>query len=179
MAVTLDAAADLSLSLIRIMKLFQSMRHHAPRLHPAVEASAYPVLFNLHAGPKRVSELADCVHSDVSTVSRQATAIVSHGLAEKVTDPADGRAQVITLTPEGIALLERIKDQRARWFQEHARGLVPRGHRRLHGIPRALRRRTSRPPAPPPSRATGPTPNRPTPGELMATRRRRRGPTGR
>ncbi|HET8981188.1 MAG TPA: MarR family transcriptional regulator [Pedococcus sp.] len=118
MAVTLDAAADLSLSLIRIMKLFQSMRHHAPRLHPAVEASAYPVLFNLHAGPKRVSELADCVHSDVSTVSRQATAIVSHGLAEKVTDPADGRAQVITLTPEGIALLERIKDQRARWFQD-------------------------------------------------------------
>jgi DNA-binding MarR family transcriptional regulator len=117
-AVSLSAAADLSLTLVRIMKLFQSMRAHAPRLHAAVDATAYPVLFNLHAGPKRVSELAECVHSDVSTVSRQTTALVSHGLAEKVTDPADGRAQVITLTAEGTALIERIKASRAQWFQQ-------------------------------------------------------------
>jgi DNA-binding MarR family transcriptional regulator len=117
-AVSLDAAADLSLTLVRVMKLFQGMRQHAPRLHSAVDATAYPMLFNLHAGPKRVSELADCVHSDVSTVSRQTTALVGHGLAEKLTDPADGRALVITLTAEGTALIERIKEQRARWFQE-------------------------------------------------------------
>jgi DNA-binding MarR family transcriptional regulator len=116
-AVSLDAAADLSLTLIRVMKLFQSMRQHAPRLHPAVDASAYPVLLNLHTGPRRVTELADCVHSDISTVSRQITTLVSHGLAAKVADPADGRAQVITLTDEGTALIERIKDQRAQWFQ--------------------------------------------------------------
>lgn len=116
-AITLDTAADLSLTLIRVMKLFQSMRQHAPRLHPAVDVSAYPVLFNLQASPRRVSELADCVHSDVSTVSRLTTTLVGHGLAEKVADPADGRAQVITLTEEGTALLERITAQRAVWFQ--------------------------------------------------------------
>ena len=113
-----QTAERVSVGLIRLMKLLQALRQHAPRIHPAVDATAYPILFNLAAEPRRVSVLAECVHSDVSTVSRQATAIVSHGLAEKVTDPADGRAQVITLTPEGIALLERIKDQRARWFQD-------------------------------------------------------------
>jgi DNA-binding MarR family transcriptional regulator len=51
-------------------------------------------------------------------VSRQTTALVGHGLAEKLTDPADGRAQVITLTAEGTALIERIKEQRAQWLQE-------------------------------------------------------------
>ena len=117
MPLTLDAASNLSLTMIRVVKLLQSMRHHAPRLHPAVDISAYPMLFNLHAGPKRVSELADCVHSDVSTVSRQTTMLVGHGLAEKVADPADGRVQVITLTAEGTALIERIKEQRAQWFQ--------------------------------------------------------------
>ena len=117
MPITLEAASHLSLTMVKVAKLLQSMRQHAPRLHPAVDATAYPLLFNLHAGPKRVSELADCIHSDVSTVSRQTTTLVSHQLAEKVADPADGRAQVITLTAEGTALIERIKEQRAQWFQ--------------------------------------------------------------
>jgi DNA-binding MarR family transcriptional regulator len=115
--ITLEAASHLSLTMVKVVKLLQSMRQHAPRLHPAVDAGAYPLLFNLYTGPKRVSELADCVHSDVSTVSRQTTTLVSHRLAEKVADPADGRAQVITLTAEGTALIERIKEQRAEWFQ--------------------------------------------------------------
>ena len=152
---------DLSLTLIRVMKLLQSMRHHAPRLHPAVDPSAYPLLFNLHAGPKRVSELADCVHSDVSTVSRQATTLVSHGLAEKVADPADGRAQVITLTPEGTALLERIQDQRAQWFQDLLADWAAEDVaaftaylRRFGDAPRGLPRHHH---SAPPGRATPPT----------------------
>ena len=34
-----------------------------------------------------MSLLAEHVYSDVSTVSRQVTTLVSHGLLEKVTDP--------------------------------------------------------------------------------------------
>jgi DNA-binding MarR family transcriptional regulator len=111
-----DASAALSLTMVRVMKLFQAMRHHAPRAHPGVDAGAYPVLFNLAAGPKRVSELAECVHSDISTVSRQASTLVGLGIAQKVTDPDDGRAQLITVTDDGRALVERIKEQRSRWF---------------------------------------------------------------
>jgi DNA-binding MarR family transcriptional regulator len=116
-AITLDAASTLSVTVVRVMKLMQGMRQHAPRYHPGLDAGAYPVLFNLAAGPKRVSELADCVHSDVSTVSRQTSTLVGLGIARKVTDPADGRAQVITITDEGEALVARIKAERSRWFQ--------------------------------------------------------------
>ena len=101
MAISHDTAAQLSHELVRLMKLFQSLRQHAPRLHPGVDTASYPILFNLHDGPRRVSDLAGRVHSDVSTVSRQVTGLVTHGLVEKVPDPQDGRAQVLSLTSAG------------------------------------------------------------------------------
>jgi DNA-binding MarR family transcriptional regulator len=117
MAISHDTAAQLSHELVRLMKLFQSLRQHAPRLHPGVDTASYPILFNLQNGPRRVSDLAGCVHSDVSTVSRQVTGLATHGLLEKVPDPQDGRAQVLSLTSDGTDLLERLKDQRGEWFR--------------------------------------------------------------
>jgi DNA-binding MarR family transcriptional regulator len=113
-----ETADRVSVGLVRLVKLLQSMRQHAPRIHPAVDATAYPVLFNLAAEPRRVSALAECVHSDVSTVSRQVSALVGHGLLDKVSDPDDGRAQVVRLSDEGHALLDTIRAQRNEWFRE-------------------------------------------------------------
>ena len=47
-----------SLDLVRLVKLLKAVRLHAPRLHPAVDTMAYPVLFNLAAEERRVSALA-------------------------------------------------------------------------------------------------------------------------
>jgi DNA-binding MarR family transcriptional regulator len=113
-----QTAERVSLGLIRMMKLLQALRQHAPRIHPAVDATAYPILFNLAAEPRRVSVLADCVHSDVSTVSRQVSTLESHGLVDKVSDPDDGRAQVVRLSDEGQALIAGIQQQRTEWFRE-------------------------------------------------------------
>ena len=109
-------AERVSLGLIRVMKLMQALRQHAPRQHPAVDTAAYPVLFTLAAEPQRVSSLAELVHSDVSTVSRQVTTLAAHGLLEKVSDPEDGRAQVVRLSAEGEALVARIQHTRNEWF---------------------------------------------------------------
>jgi DNA-binding MarR family transcriptional regulator len=113
-----ETAERVSVGLIRLMKLLQAMRQHAPRIHPAVDATAYPILFNLAAEPRRVSVLAEVVHSDVSTVSRQVSTLEGHGLVDKVSDPADGRAQVVQLSTEGTALLAGITQQRTEWFRE-------------------------------------------------------------
>ena len=118
MAISLDSATRLSTELVRVMKLFQSMRQHAPKLHPGVEPASYPILFSLIEEPRRVSLLADCIHSDVSTVSRQVTLLVSHGLLEKVADPLDGRASMVSLSAEGIDLVERLKAGRGEWFRQ-------------------------------------------------------------
>ncbi len=118
MAITLETASRLSTDLVRVMKLFQSMRQHAPKLHPGVEAASYPILFNLVGEPRRVSLLAECIHSDASTVSRQVTMLASHGLLDKVADPLDGRAFMVSLSAEGAELVERLKIGRGEWFRQ-------------------------------------------------------------
>jgi len=118
MAISLESATRLNIQLVRVMKLFQSMRQHAPKIHPGVEPASYPILFNLLAAPQRVSVLAELVYSDTSTVSRQVTTLVSHGLLEKVTDPQDGRACMVSLSEEGADLVERLKVTRGEWFRQ-------------------------------------------------------------
>jgi DNA-binding MarR family transcriptional regulator len=102
--------------LIRLVKLLVAMRQYAPALHPAVDSTHYPALFNLVKEPKRVSDLAGCVHADVSTVSRQVTHLVKHGLAAKVPDPDDRRAHRVTLTEEGRAVIDRVTNSRGAWL---------------------------------------------------------------
>lgn len=103
--------------LVRVVKLLHHVRQQAPRRHPQVDPMAYPLLFNLLAGPLRVSALADAIHSDVSTVSRQVSTLVDLGFVTRGPDPDDGRAQALTLTDEGTALLHAIRDDRDRWLQ--------------------------------------------------------------
>ncbi len=103
--------------LVRVVKLLHHIRQQAPRQHPQVDPMAYPLLFNLMAGPRRVSALAEVIHSDVSTVSRQVSTLVDLGFVTRGPDPVDGRAQALTLTDEGRALLHAIRDDRDRWLQ--------------------------------------------------------------
>ncbi len=103
-------------NLVRAVKLVQSMRHDAPRPHPEVDPMAYPVLFTLWCEPRRVSDLADKMFADVSTVSRQVTHLVGLGLIERLPDPEDGRAHLLTLTSAGVDLLTNLRDQRDAWL---------------------------------------------------------------
>lgn len=109
---------ELGAELVRLVKVLVAMREHAPSAHPGVDATHYPVLFNLGQGPRRVSDLAGCVHADVSTVSRQVSHLVQHGLLAKLPDAEDGRAHRVSLTDEGRATIDRIVDMRSAWLAE-------------------------------------------------------------
>jgi len=102
--------------LVRLVKLLVAMRQHMPAIHPAVDHTHYPVLFAVAGGPMRVSDLAGCAHSEVSTVSRQVSHLVAHGLLAKVTDPEDRRAHRVTLTDEGRAVIDRTICARGDWL---------------------------------------------------------------
>lgn len=87
-----------------------------------IDRSAIVLLKNLVAlGPSRSGALAEAVHSDPSTVSRQVAALVRSGLVARRADPVDGRASLLVITDAGLALLE---EQRARFALALARLLV-------------------------------------------------------
>lgn len=111
-----QTAEAIATSLVRVSKVMAAMKPHAPRVHDAVDTSHYPVLFCLAAEPRRVSAVAESIHSDVSTVSRQVSHLVSQGLVEKIVDPADARAQVLSISPQGREVITALSIQRGEWF---------------------------------------------------------------
>lgn len=118
MQVSQDGANDLFHALIRIQKLLLAARSIAPKVHPGMESVAYPVMFLVHRlGPIGISDVATMLHSDVSTVSRQVSGLVSHGLLGKAPDPNDGRATLVSLTDAGRDALDDVQASRGEWFQ--------------------------------------------------------------
>jgi len=91
-------------------------------LHPDLDGAAYGLLALLQdAGPLRASDLVARLGLDKSTVSRQVGTLVRLGLVDRAADPVDGRAQVLTPSPEGSARLSRIREaRRARWEEDLA-----------------------------------------------------------
>ena len=105
---------DLNHQLMQLARTLQVMRQHASTHNPAgVPWATYMLLFHLvKDGPRRTGALADCVHADISTVSRQVDLLVRLGLVERRADPDDGRATLLVPTEAGGELYGRIRDGR-------------------------------------------------------------------
>ncbi|PUB23982.1 MarR family transcriptional regulator [Promicromonospora sp. AC04] len=85
----------------------------AQRVHPELDASAYPLLAHIAERPgARGSDLATFFGVGRATVSRQLSRLVELGLVERTVDPDDSRGQNITLTPDGSARFERARTSR-------------------------------------------------------------------
>ncbi len=82
-----------------------------------VEWAANVLLRSLGAeGPMRASALAASVDSDLSTVSRQVTALVKMGLIERRADQVDGRASLLVPTAAGEAVMAQHERSRREFF---------------------------------------------------------------
>jgi DNA-binding MarR family transcriptional regulator len=100
--------------LIRLVRLIERKRDRYHAEHPnSVERATYHLLVHLvKDGPSRASALAEAVHSDPSTVSRQVSHLVKLGFIERTADPEDGRATLLAATDEGRRVFE--ENRRAR-----------------------------------------------------------------
>jgi hypothetical protein len=78
-------------------------------------------------GPRRAGALADAVHSDPSTISRQIGHLVKLGYVERTADPEDGRATLLAATDEGRRVLEEKPAAAQRALQPDPGELVGRG----------------------------------------------------
>ena len=118
------AVAD---TLVALMRSFARARARmlAAAEHD-VEWSAHLLLKTLHSeGPMRAGALAECIHSDPSTVSRQVAALVKDGLLERRADPVDGRASLLVLTPKADEVLAEHNDIRLEFFARTLQGWTP------------------------------------------------------
>jgi DNA-binding MarR family transcriptional regulator len=106
-----------------------------------VEWSGHIVLKTVaNSGPMRSSDIAECLHSDPSTVSRQVAALVKDGLLERRADPEDGRATLLVPTERARKVLADHEEIRVQHF---ARMLQDWNERDLHRFATLLRRFTT------------------------------------
>ncbi|RZS89688.1 MarR family transcriptional regulator [Motilibacter rhizosphaerae] len=77
-------------------------------LHPSALATAWTLQAR---GPLRISTLAAELHTDLSVVSRTVAELGEAGLVERQPDPEDRRACLVSLSPAGVAAVDRAAEQ--------------------------------------------------------------------
>jgi DNA-binding MarR family transcriptional regulator len=118
----LRTAEEIGGQLVRLVRLIERVQAQYQAEHPdAVDRATYLLLVHLAKdGAQRAGALAEAVHSDPSTVSRQVAHLVQLGLVERVADPADGRATLLVATDEG----RRVFDENRQLRNRRIAGLV-------------------------------------------------------
>jgi DNA-binding MarR family transcriptional regulator len=117
------AVADrVGTALIQLIRLIERKKAQREADHPdAVERATYHLLVHLvNGGPRRAVVLAEEVHSDPSTISRQVGQLVKLGYVERTADPDDGRATLLAATDEG----RRVFEENRRRRNEHVAGVM-------------------------------------------------------
>ncbi len=110
----------------------------AARVHPDLDAAAYPLLVRIrHAPGIRSSELADHVGVGRATISRQVRRLEDLGLVSRRPDPDDSRGQLLELTAEGTRRLTEAQEARRAWLRE---ALSSWGEDDVAGLAAALER---------------------------------------
>jgi DNA-binding MarR family transcriptional regulator len=79
----------------------------------------------VRAGPLRLSELAELEGINPTMLSRIVANLSSAGLLERVSDPSDRRAALVSASPAGARRRESIRRERARALEVRMAALTP------------------------------------------------------
>lgn len=86
-------------------------------IHPELEYAGYLALVSIREADAandgiRATELAEVFSVHKSTMSRVLSTLEGLALIERATDPDDGRARLVRLTPEAAASVDRVRARR-------------------------------------------------------------------
>jgi DNA-binding MarR family transcriptional regulator len=105
-----DAAQELGDEIVRFYRVMRGISIAKLEHREGVSAQG-GILSNL-SEPRRAKDLACTLGLGESAMSRHIGQLEANGLIQRVVDPADGRAQLISLTEAGAASVEQRKRER-------------------------------------------------------------------
>jgi DNA-binding MarR family transcriptional regulator len=76
-------------------------------------------------GPLTPSELAERERVQRPTATRLISRLSEAGLVDRTSDPSDGRVSLVSVTPEGRALMRRLRTRKTAFLARRLRDLDP------------------------------------------------------
>jgi len=107
-------------------RLRRGLGERAVQVHPELNTTSYLLLSTLNDhGAQRAVGLAELFSLDKGSVSRAVHQLVELGLVERTPDPGDGRASLLSVTPEAVRRLGEVQSQRQEHFDDRLAGWTP------------------------------------------------------
>ena len=104
---------------VLIRRVKRVIGERARAVHPALQPASYLMLSSLTShGPQRSSALAERFGVDKGAISRQVQHLLELGLLERAPDPLDGRAVLVSASPDAVRRMEAVVRDRRRWLDE-------------------------------------------------------------
>lgn len=83
----------------------------AQRVHPELQPVGYKLLASVvRSGPCHAGTLAEHLVTDKSVISRQVKLLEELGFIVSAPDPADGRARILTATPDAVLKVNAVRE---------------------------------------------------------------------
>jgi DNA-binding MarR family transcriptional regulator len=120
-------------------RFYEVLRRLTPRSQMSLTAASTLRRLEL-SGPHRLCELHAPEGITQPAMTQLVTRLEREGLAERSSDPADGRAVVVSITEAGRAAVTRRREGRARALAGLLQGLSPADHAALIAAMPALER---------------------------------------
>jgi DNA-binding MarR family transcriptional regulator len=120
-----DSVDDLDVVELELLKLVRHLETFGRRssLYQEVDRAGYIALRTLDGlGPSCINRLAQELHLDSSTVTRQVGVLESGGLVTRHVDPNDGRSWLIDLTSRGRKAMRTVERGRHHAIDSMLRG---------------------------------------------------------
>jgi DNA-binding MarR family transcriptional regulator len=108
---------------VLVRRIRRVIAERARLVHPDLQPASYLMLSHVaENGPMRASSVADLFTVDKGAISRQVTHLMELGLVEKSRDPEDGRAWLLSATPDAKERLRTVTEQRRTYLAERLEG---------------------------------------------------------
>ncbi|MEE3127427.1 MAG: MarR family transcriptional regulator [Actinomycetota bacterium] len=108
---------------VLVRRIRRVIAERAAAVHEELQPASYLMLAHVaEHGPMRASTVADLFSIDKGAISRQVTHLIELGLIEKSRDPEDGRAWLLTATPDARGRLDQVAESRRRYLADRLDG---------------------------------------------------------